>query len=233
MTPKMISRTANASANRSTISPPSGQTTYNAAANSSSLSAHSFATLGRAPLRLGLGSRRITSRDLEIVEAAGELLSAPIPDSPIGNEVDEFGVGGGGGSGSGGGSVSLLRGFEATIPSADKGRARRRGMRSVDAPRMGLKRLGAGARGLMASDGESEEAEEDDQLVLVGPGRERGRKGRKKRGRESLSANKVFGREELERQTGEIKRDKENMHVRRVSSFTLFCLRRHILCPAS
>ena len=35
-----------------------------------------FATLGRAPLRLGFGSRRVTSRDLQIAEAAEELLHA-------------------------------------------------------------------------------------------------------------------------------------------------------------
>ena len=30
----------------------------------------------------------------------------------------------------------------------------------------------------------------------------------------------VFGRDEVERQTDEIRRDKENLHVRRVSVFT-------------
>ncbi|KAI0248095.1 WD40-repeat-containing domain protein [Lactifluus subvellereus] len=59
----------------------------------------------------------------------------------------------------------------------------------------------------------AEEAESEEDVVMVA--RERGRRGRKKRGRESLSANKVFGREELERQTREIARDKENLHVRR------------------
>ena len=34
-----------------------------------------FATLGRAPLRLGFGSRRVTSRDLHIAEAEEELAS--------------------------------------------------------------------------------------------------------------------------------------------------------------
>lgn len=76
---------------------------------------------------------------------------------------------------------------------------------------MGLKKLGMGARGLMLD----EESEED--VVVVGQGdRGRGKKGRKKRGRESLSANKVFGKDELERQTHEILKDKENLHVRRV-----------------
>ena len=45
---------------------------------------------------------------------------------------------------------------------------------------------------------------------------EAGRKGKKRRGRESLSTAKVLGKEELSRQKKEILRDKENLHVRRV-----------------
>ncbi|KAI0045742.1 WD40 repeat-like protein [Auriscalpium vulgare] len=167
-----------------------------------------FATLGRTPLRLGLGSRRITSRELEIVEAADELLTVEIPDTPTAAGSD----------GEGGGPPSLLRGFQATIPSADKGRTRRRQTRNVEAPRMGMKRMSMGARGLMVEDAGAEgEGESEEDVVVVGKRgeRERGKRGRKKRGRESLSAQKVFGREELERQTSEIKRDKENLHVRR------------------
>ncbi|KAI9509879.1 WD40-repeat-containing domain protein [Russula earlei] len=152
-----------------------------------------FATIGRTPLRLGLGARRTTSRELEVVETASEILATALPDALPDDEM---------------GRPSLLRGFEATVPSADSARARRRATRNVDAPRLGLKRLSLGARGLMA-----EEAESEEDLVVVA--RERGHRGRKKRGRESLSANKVFGREELDRQTREIGRDKENLHVRR------------------
>ncbi len=157
-----------------------------------------FATIGRTPLRLGLGARRTTSRELEVVETASELLATALPDASPDNEI---------------GRPSLLRGFEATVPSADNARQRRRATRNVDAPRLGLKRLSLGARGLMADEVESEE-----DVVVVGR-EQRGRRGRKKRGRESLSANKVFGREELERQTREIARDKENIHVRTVCIF--------------
>lgn len=153
-----------------------------------------FATIGRTPARLGLGARRTTSRELEVVETASELLAAALPDASPEEEM---------------GRPSLLRGFEATVPSADTARQRRRATRNVDAPRLGLKRLSLGARGLMAEETESEED------VVVVAREQRGRRGRKKRGRESLSANKVFGREELERQTREIARDKENLHVRR------------------
>ncbi|TFY82384.1 hypothetical protein EWM64_g1629 [Hericium alpestre] len=75
----------------------------------------------------------------------------------------------------------------------------------------------SGARGLL-EDGEEDAEWSEEDAVVVRKGKDdyaRGRKGRRKRGRESLSANKVFGRDELERQTGEIKRDKENLHVRR------------------
>jgi mitochondrial division protein 1 len=154
-----------------------------------------FATIGRTPLRLGLGARRTTSRELEVVETASELLSAALPDVSPDEEM---------------GMPSLLRGFEATVPSADTARVRRRATRNVDTPRLGLKRLSLGARGLMAEEAESEED------VVVVTREQRGRRARKKRGRESLGANKVFGREELERQTREIARDKENLHVRKV-----------------
>jgi division protein 1 len=168
-----------------------------------------FATIGRTPLRLGLaGARRTTSRELEVVETASELLAAALPDASPDGET---------------GAPSLLRGFEATVPSADTARARRRATRNVEAPRLGLKRLSLGARGLMADEAESEED------VVVVAREQRGRRGRKKRGRESLSANKVFGREELERQTREIARDKENLHVRRVcvSPLLSYCSAAH------
>jgi division protein 1 len=190
MTPKMMAHAQTVSARPRAIG------------TSSTRPALDFATIGRTPLRLGLGARRTTSRELEVVETASELLAtAALPDAlPDAGEM---------------GMPSLLRGFEATVPSADGARARRRATRNVDAPRLGLKRLSLGVRGLMADEAESEED------VVVVAREQRGRHGRKKRGRESLSANKTFGREELERQTREIARDKENLHVRRVCYFSL------------
>ncbi|RXW18437.1 hypothetical protein EST38_g7407 [Candolleomyces aberdarensis] len=158
-----------------------------------SRSAMDFATIGRAPFRLGLGSRRITAGDLQIVEATEELLQAEVPE-PEGVAAD----------------VSLLRGFNATIPSSDQSRTRRRQMRNVDTPKLGLKKLGMSARGLLTEeeehDGQSV-ASEDDLVVIPSQ--------KKKRGRESLSAAKRLGKEELTRQVSEIMRDKENLHVRR------------------
>ncbi|KAF8060982.1 WD40-repeat-containing domain protein [Lyophyllum atratum] len=155
-----------------------------------------FATIGRAPLRMGFGSRRITSRDLQIVEATEELLDAEVPE-PDGVASN----------------VSLLRGFNATIPSADQSRTRRRQMRNVETPRIGLKKLGMSARGLLTEDEDQESVASEDDVVVISR-IDAGKKG-KKRGRESLSASKTLGKEELSRQTKEIQRDKENLHVRR------------------
>lgn len=190
MTPKMINGVANASAKRGSI-----------ASSTGSISKMDFAALGRAPLRLTMGGRRVTSRDLQIVEATDELLEEEVP------EPDGVAQ-----------SVSLLRGFNATIPSADKSRSRRRQTRNVEAPRLGLKRLGLHARGMLGDeeDHETQSVVSEDDVVLVESGGTIGRKKGKKRGRQSLSASVIFGRDELVRQTHEIERDKENIHVRRV-----------------
>ncbi|KAJ7151558.1 WD40-repeat-containing domain protein [Mycena filopes] len=185
MTPRMISSTANASVRRQSIN----------VAPQQPRSKLDFATLGRAPLRLGMGARRITSGDLQIVEATEELLRSEIPE-PDGVASD----------------VSLLRGFNATIPSAEQGRTRRRQMRNVDTPRIGLKKLGMNARGLLTEDEDHDVqsvTSEDDVVVVPREG-----KG-KRRGRESLSTAKTLGKDELTRQSKEIMRDKENIHVRR------------------
>jgi division protein 1 len=163
-----------------------------------------FATLGRAPFRLGvgIGTRRITSRDLQIVEATEELLDTEVPD-PEGVASD----------------VSLLRGFQATIPSAEKSKVRRRQMRNVETPRLGLKKMGLHARGLLAEEEDHEGQSvpsEDDIVVVAKPDPGKAKRKAKKRGRESLGAGKIFGKEELTLQTKEIRRDKENVHVRRV-----------------
>ena len=159
-----------------------------------------FATLGRAPLRLGLGSKRITSGDLQIIEATEELLDEDIPEP---NGVAS--------------NVSLLRGFNATIPSAEQSKTRRRQMRNIDTPKLGLKKLGMSARGLLV---EQEDQEEDEDDVVIVSHRNTGQR---KKGRESLSATKTLGKEELTRQTQEILRDKENIHVRRVRITSNLC----------
>lgn len=170
------------------------------AASSITRSKMDFATLGRAPLRLGLGSKRITSGDLQIFEAAEELLEAEVPE-PVGVASN----------------VSFLRGFNATIPSAEQSKTRRRQMRNVETPRLGLKKLGMSARGLLTED-EDHEAQtvvSEDDVVVVRPHPVQ------RKGRESLSAAKKLGKEELSRQSQEILRDKENIHVKRVCKVDL------------
>ena len=186
MTPKIMSHAATVSNKSNYIKNNTRSTT-------------DFATIGRAPLRF-TANRRITSRDLQIVEAANELLEAEVPEP--------------GGVAS---NVSLLRGFNATIPSAEKGKSRRRQTRNVDTPTLGLKKLGSNARGLLAEDehgGQSVISEEDvilDSETTPKP---------KWKPRQSLNATKILGKEELRRQRSEIVKDKDNIQVKRVRYFT-------------
>lgn len=198
MTPRMI--------NSATVS----NRTRGSIAGSSLGSQRDYTTLGRAPIKFQLGSRRISSRDLQIVEATDELLDVEVPE-PDGLASD----------------VSLLRGFNATIPSSEKSRTRRRQTRNVEA-RIGVKRIGMGHRGLIGDEDEQESVISEEDVVLVGhsTSRDKKSKAKRKRGRESLSANILFGKEELLRQTQEIVRDKENLHVRKVSCSVALALYR-------
>ncbi|KAF9506983.1 hypothetical protein BS47DRAFT_1489112 [Hydnum rufescens UP504] len=186
MTPKII----NAAASSSSKSTQGYNVSQRQRAYRPTAKAIDFALLGRAPGRLTGAGRRLTSHDLEIVEATSELLEADIPE-PEGVAAD----------------VSLLRGFNATIPSSQRGKTRRRKTRNVDTPHLGLKRLGMNARGLL-NDSNYDSAGPEDSFA-------QGPKGRPRRGRESLAATVRLGREELERQAQEILLDKENLRVRR------------------
>ncbi|KAH7883973.1 WD40-repeat-containing domain protein [Phlebopus sp. FC_14] len=184
LTPRMMNAAATVSSR--------SQASINGATNAPSRM--DFATLGRAPMRLTFRNRRITSRDLQIAEATEELLDADVPE-PEGVASN----------------VSLLRGFNATIPSSEKNRDRRRIMRNVDAPRLGLKKLGLHARGMLEDEEEGQSVVSEEDVVVVGPQRRKG----KRRARESLSTTKILGKDELSRQAQEIARDKENLSVRR------------------
>jgi len=156
-----------------------------------------FNTLARAPLRLTV-ARHITAGDLDILESTPDLLSAPIPEAE-GVAKD----------------VSLLKGFQATIPSSEKNKVRRRKTRNVqlgngeeDEGEMGLNRLGMKARGLLT--------EEPHNQGSSGAKRRASRK----QG-DALAASKILGKEELNRQRREIVQDKENRHVRRVRAICM------------
>ena len=144
-----------------------------------------FASIGRVPLRISL-ARRATARELSVQEATDSLLLEPIPDTPAA-ETDH--------------SVSFMRGFSATVNSADAGRNRRRKARNVDLPHLGLKTKALAARGMLGNS-EAEEAPSPK---------------RSARNRQSLSSSVKLSREELASQKAEIIQDRENIHVRRVS----------------
>jgi hypothetical protein len=199
MTPQMITNAANASTR-----PRSSPTHHDDRRLD-------FATLGRAPLRITMGKRRITSRDLEIVEVTDELLDTHVPEP---EDVAQ--------------NVSLLRGFNATMPSSGQGKERRRRVRNLDVPKASFRKLGlASDRDYHLDEKESEGDEgrsvvsEDDVVVVGTIGREGKSKGRRK-GKGRLNLTKTLGKEELSRQKKEILRDKENIHVRRVCTTPLF-----------
>lgn len=98
-------------------------------------------------------------------------------------------------------SVSFMRGFSATVNSVDAGRNRRRKARNVDLPHLGLKTKALAARGMLGNN-EAEEAPSPKRAA---------------RSRLSLSSSVKLSREELASQKSEIIRDRENIHVRRVS----------------
>ncbi len=119
-------------------------------------------------------------------------------------------------------SVSLLRGFQATIPSSTEGRQRRRKVRAIasgfeDGPegptKLGLKQMGDKARGLMVEGVETEP-------VSAFQAREQ-RHHRRNQASRVLSRGKDGSRtpviqvEELERQLREIEREQDDVGVRR------------------
>ncbi|KAG8800244.1 Mitochondrial fission protein [Serendipita sp. 398] len=153
-----------------------------------------FSSIGRAPLRLAL-KRQVTSNDLGILESTPELLATPIP------EADGVAK-----------EISLLKGFQATIPSSESSKIRRRKIRNVeleeaegDDREFANKRIGMQTRGML-----TDEPHNKDEHGTVG----RRRKGNR-RGGDAFAASKILGKEELNRQRSEILQDKENIHVRR------------------
>lgn len=123
-------------------------------------------------------------------------------------------------------SVSLIRGFKATIPTSELSKQRRRLIRGglVDEDlggKLGLKALGDRARGLL-TEGGAEELEQ--QLQSEKERRKDGKRSRRKklRQRRSTMAH-LEGKlhlEDLLQQADEIAQDKDNLAVRRVSAAT-------------
>lgn len=145
-----------------------------------------------------------TSSSLAILEAVPRLASLSL-DAP-GTAAQEV-------------PPSLIRGFKATIPSSEIAKQRRRLIRGglVDEDlgfeKIGLKKLGDRARGLLT------EVEEGDEESELGVGRKHKKRRRDRQGRNR--SNSLQGKlhlEDLVQQADEISQDKENLHVRTVSS---------------
>lgn len=163
-----------------------------------------------------------TSTSLMIMEAVPRLLATPV-DADDGDvftahrrtTVDK---------------VPLIQGFKATIPSSEMAKQRRRRVRGGLADeevggglggKIGLKRLGDQARGLLT------EGDGDGDIIVAEDAKTVGRKSRRRRrGYKDArhAGGKELGLEELMRQADEIGMDKENLRVRRVSSALLASL---------
>ncbi|WVQ80400.1 mitochondrial division protein 1 [Cryptococcus sp. DSM 104549] len=147
-------------------------------------------------------NQRQTSSSLAIIEAVDKLAGLSLDDPHTGEEQ----------------VPSLIRGFKATIPSSEVAKQRRRMMRGglVDEDlggKIGLKKLGDRARGLLTERGEGDEDEEG-----LGVGRQAAKRRRKKRESRRISEGRhLEGKlklEDLVQQAEEIAQDKENLHVR-------------------
>lgn len=140
-----------------------------------------------------------TSQSLAILESVPRLASLSL-DPPPGSNHEP--------------APSLIRGFKATIPSSELAKQRRRLIRGglVDEDmgheKIGLKKLGDRARGLLTEGGEEE--------LGVGQRGKRRRKGRHSKIGSGGFAGKIH-LEDLVQQADEIAQDKENLHVRTVS----------------
>ena len=160
------------------------------------------ASLLRLPTALPAGITGLPSRStadsLTIQEAVERLMSMsldPVPEAET--------------------TPSLIRGFKATVPSSELPKQRRRMIRGglVDKDlgyeKIGLKKLGDRARGLLT---EGEELDDPESLGV-------GRKSRRKRRERTDARRRELGLhlEDLVKQADEIAQDKENLNVRSVS----------------
>lgn len=108
--------------------------------------------------------------------------------------------------------VSLLRGFEATIPSAKQARSRRRRERAREGPRLGLKQMGDRARGLL-TDGDVDSPDASFDASVASPSRDARRKERQ--AMRSKAKDIPLSEESLHRQSGEVTKEKDDIDVRR------------------
>ncbi|EPQ30176.1 uncharacterized protein PFL1_02292 [Pseudozyma flocculosa PF-1] len=194
--------------------------------------ARSLVRFGGSLVQSGIGrgpGSGLTSHELYVLEESDRILSSAAQDLSL--DSDAIGSGNRASiEGSKGGrtdaSVSLLRGFQATVPSALEGRSRRRKVRAIASglegdeagggtpKRLGLKAMGDRARGLMVEGDDSPEA------VSAFSAREQ-RHARRSQAAKTLAKGKEGSKlsgidvAELERQMEEITREKDDIGVKR------------------
>ncbi|SNX85985.1 related to CAF4 - CCR4 associated factor [Melanopsichium pennsylvanicum] len=187
--------------------------------------ARSLVRIGGSLIQSGIGRgpmTGITSHELFVLEESDRILATAAQDLDL--DANQTGPRAAieGAKSKSEPSVSLLRGFQASIPSATEGRQRRRRVRAIasgfeDGPegptKLGLKAMGEKARGLMVEGLETES-------VSAFQAREQ-RHARRNQASRVLSRGKDGGRtstielEELERQLCEIEREQDDVGVRR------------------
>lgn len=174
----------------------------------------------RSLIRLGNSLRQgpVTARDLHALESSYQILATAANEG----EVEEpRGVAR---------EVSLLRGFQATMPSSLEGRARRRKARGRDGPHLGLKAMSDSARGLLtnggssssstgaASEGASAAAAAAAAAASSAPGADFEPREARKARRSAVSRKEVpLSQTELQAQKDEIVQETEDINIRRVS----------------
>lgn len=167
---------------------------------------YSISQPARSLVRLGNTIRQgpVTSTDLRALESSYQILST-VNAANLEEEIQEpKGVAQ---------EVSLLRGFQATLPSNLDGRARRRKQRGRDDFHLGLKQMSDNARGLLVNGGSSLDSSVDEDGGLQ-------QKQREKRKARRSQANKAkelpLTMEEVQGQREEISTEKENLSIRRM-----------------
>ncbi|WRT63656.1 mitochondrial division protein 1 [Kwoniella shivajii] len=164
-------------------------------------------SLLRLPTSLPQGLSNIgtqqTSSSLAILEAVDRLSSLSLDNTGSGSQEE---------------IPSLIKGFKATIPSSELAKQRRRLIRGglvdqdMGSEKLGLKRLGDRARGLL-----TERGEEEDDVSELGVGKKAKRRKRQRESRRISEGRHLEGKlnlEDLVQQADEIQQDKENLHVR-------------------
>ncbi|WVQ64748.1 mitochondrial division protein 1 [Kwoniella botswanensis] len=164
-------------------------------------------SLMRLPTSLPYGISNVgvkpTSSSLAIIEAVDRLsaLSLTTPEEGLAGD-----------------QPSLIKGFKATIPSSELAKQRRRLIRGgiidqdLGNEKLGLKKLGDRARGLLTNHEEDQEGEGELDI-----GRKAKRRKRQRESRRISEGRHLEGKlhlEDLVQQADEIQQDKENLHVR-------------------